>query len=139
MAVNRFMKPAEQPLLDTYVPLPFKEMSMAYAAKQKEHNDAEELAGSLDDEVLKVRASTPLHKNVLGQIRTDLDTEISDLVDKNNRPIKAVFSKKGSAINGNYPYPLYSLETKITWWDRYGESNIPSRELNFKVYQVEFK
>ena len=84
MAVNRFMKPAEQPLLDTYVPLPFKEMSMAYAAKQKEHDDAEELAGSLDDEILKVRASTPLHKNVLSQIRTDLDTELSDLVDKNN-------------------------------------------------------
>ena len=62
-----------------------------------------------------------------------------NLVDKNNQPIKAVLSKKGSMINSNYPYPLYSLETKITWGDRYGESNIPSRELNFKVYQIEFK
>tara|TARA_Y100000996_G_scaffold387717_1_gene346736 strand:+ start:874 stop:1299 length:426 start_codon:yes stop_codon:yes gene_type:complete len=62
-----------------------------------------------------------------------------DLVDKNNRPIRAVLSKKGSAVNGNFPYPLYSLETKITWQDRYGESDIPERELNFKVYQIEFK
>ena len=62
-----------------------------------------------------------------------------DLVDKNNRPVKAVLSKKGMIVNSDYPYPLYQLETKITWWDRYGENNIPSRELNFKVYQIEFK
>ena len=62
-----------------------------------------------------------------------------NLVDKNNRPIKAVLSKKGSRINGNYPYPLYSLETKITWDDRYGEPDVPTRELNFKVYQIEYK
>ena len=62
-----------------------------------------------------------------------------DLVWKEKRPIKAVLSKKGSIINSNYPYPLYSMETKITWWDRYGESGIPPRELNFKVYQIEFK
>ena len=63
-----------------------------------------------------------------------------NLVDKNNkRPIKATLLKKGSIINSTYPYPLYSLETKITWTDRYGESGIPGRELNFKVYQVEFK
>ena len=82
MAVNRYMKPAEQPLLDTYVPLPFKEMSMAYATKQKEHNEAEELAGSLDDDILKVRASTPLHVRELGNIRTNLDNDLSNLVDK---------------------------------------------------------
>ena len=62
-----------------------------------------------------------------------------NLVDKNNRPIKAVLSKKGYRVNGNYPYPLYSLETKITWDDRYGESDVPARELNFKVYQIEYK
>ena len=84
MAINRYMKPANQPLLDTYVPLPFKEMSMAYAVQQKEHDDAEVLADSLDDKILKVRASTPLHSKVLTQIRTDLDTELSDLVDKHN-------------------------------------------------------
>ena len=59
MAVNRFMKPADQPLLNTHVKLPFQEMSMAYATKQKEHNDAEDLAGTLDDEILKLKASSP--------------------------------------------------------------------------------
>ena len=54
MAVNRFMKPAEQPLLNTYVRLPFKEMSMAYNQVQKEHDAGEKLANSLDDEILKV-------------------------------------------------------------------------------------
>jgi len=82
MAVNRYMKPAEQPLLDTYVPLPFKEMSMAYATKQKEHDNAEELAGTLDDDILKVRASTPLHSRELGNIRNNLDTDLAALVDK---------------------------------------------------------
>ena len=62
-----------------------------------------------------------------------------DLVDKNNKPIKAQFSKKGFIVNLDYPYPLYSLETKITWWDRPGESDIPARELNFKVFQIEYK
>jgi len=84
MAVNKYMKPAEQPLLDTYVPLPFKELSLAYATKQKEHNDAEELAGSLDDKILKVRASTPLHTRELLRIRTELDTELNDLITKHN-------------------------------------------------------
>ena len=84
MAVNKYMKPAEQPLLDTYVPLPFKELSLAYATKQKEHNDAEELAGSLDDDILKVRASTPLHTRELLKIRTNLDTELNDLITKHN-------------------------------------------------------
>tara|TARA_R110002050_G_scaffold116946_2_gene233644 strand:- start:36073 stop:39573 length:3501 start_codon:yes stop_codon:yes gene_type:complete len=80
--INKYMKPAEQPLLDTYVPLPFKEMSMAYQVKQKEHTEAETLAGTLDDDLLKVRASTPLHSKELGNIRTGLDTELKDLVDK---------------------------------------------------------
>ena len=61
-----------------------------------------------------------------------------DLVDKDKRPIKAVLSKRGFIINSEYPFPLYSLETKITWWDRPGENNASPKELNFKVYQVDF-
>ena len=82
MAVNRFMKPAEQPLINTHVPLPFKEMSLAYATKQKEHTDAESLAGTLDDEILKIKASSPEHAEYLTQYRQGLTTELSDLVDK---------------------------------------------------------
>tara|TARA_R110002020_G_scaffold235_10_gene1320 strand:+ start:2860 stop:6267 length:3408 start_codon:yes stop_codon:yes gene_type:complete len=82
MAVNRFMKPAEQPLLNTYVPLPFKEMSLAYATKQKEHTEAEELAESLDDEILKIKASSPEHAHYLTQYRQGLTTELSDLYDE---------------------------------------------------------
>ena len=62
-----------------------------------------------------------------------------DLIDNQQNPVQAVLSKKGGNINSNYPYPLYSLETNITWWDRAGESGIPPRELNLKVYQIEFK
>lgn len=84
MAINRFMKPAEQPLMNTYVRLPFEQMSLAYAQVQKEHDAGEKLAGSLDDEILKVRASTPLHSSVLGSIRTKLDNDLSALYDKHN-------------------------------------------------------
>jgi len=59
-----------------------------------------------------------------------------DLVSKRNTPIKAIMSRRGSVINGDYPYPLYSLETKIAWDD--GSGNSP-QELNLKVYQIEFK
>ena len=60
------------------------------------------------------------------------------LVDKEKRPIKAILSKKGSRINSDYAYPLYSLETKITWRDRNDENNASPKELNFKVYQIEY-
>ena len=70
MAVNRFMKPADQPLLNTYVKLPYEQMAMAYNQVQKEHDAGEKFAGTLDDELLKVRASTPLHSEVLGSIRS---------------------------------------------------------------------
>ena len=59
-----------------------------------------------------------------------------NLVLKENAPVKAIMSRKGGIINGDYPYPLYSLETKITWDD--GSENSP-QELNLKVYQIEFK
>ena len=62
-----------------------------------------------------------------------------NLVDNQDRPIQAILSKKGGSINLNYPYPLYSLETKILWWDRQEEAAISPRELNLKVYQLEFK
>ena len=62
-----------------------------------------------------------------------------DLVDKKNRPIKAQFSKKGYRLNGDFPYPLYSLETKVTWWDSPDDPNSYAKELNFKVFQIEYK
>ena len=61
-----------------------------------------------------------------------------NLVNKENSPIKAVLSKKGAKINSDYAYPLYSLETKITWWDRADENGAAPKELNFKVYQIEY-
>ena len=56
-----------------------------------------------------------------------------NLVNKKNGPIKAVMSKRGGVINGDYPYPLHSLETKIAWNDG------SAQEMNLKVYQIEFK
>ena len=52
--------------------------------------------------------------------------------------------KKAGVINKtgdgrDYPYPLYSLETRIEWKDREDEPEIPKRRLQFKVYQIEFK
>mgnify|MGYP003148116988 CR=1 FL=1 len=82
MAVNRYMKPAKQELINTYVPLPFKEMSMAYARKQKDHEEAELFSEQLDDELLKVKASRPLDKKVLTDYRGNLETSLSDLYDK---------------------------------------------------------
>ena len=62
-----------------------------------------------------------------------------NLIANQETPIKATLYKKGRSLNGNYPYPLYVLETKITWEDREEESSIPPREMNLKVYQLEFK
>ena len=62
-----------------------------------------------------------------------------DLVNKFNAPIKAEFSKKGYLVNPGFPYPLYSLETKITWWDSPDDPDSTPKELNFKVFQIEYK
>ena len=95
MSVNRFMKPASQPLLNTYVKLPFQEMSLAYNTIQKEHDAGEILHDSLDDKILKVRASSPLHSSVLSQIRTSLDSELSTLYDKHGGRYEAVCQRNG--------------------------------------------
>mgnify|MGYP003956203575 CR=1 FL=1 len=62
-----------------------------------------------------------------------------NLIGNQKKPIKATLYKKGGVVNGNYPYPLYVLETKIIWQDREEEANIPAREMKLKVYQLEFK
>ena len=40
MAINPYMTPAEQPMVDTYVPIPFQEMAQAGAMTQARYEDA---------------------------------------------------------------------------------------------------
>ena len=61
------------------------------------------------------------------------DEDQFDLVPKPKGAIRATLSRKGGVVNGDFPYPLYSLETKITWLND-GNPN----EMNLKVFQIEF-
>ena len=47
MAINRFNTPAEQNLMQTYVPLPFQEMTAAAQMIQGRHDKAEKLAANM--------------------------------------------------------------------------------------------
>ena len=62
MAVNRFNTPAEQNLMQTYVPLPFQEMSAAATMIQQRHDTAEALSESLDDDLLNIKTYRELDK-----------------------------------------------------------------------------
>ena len=62
MAINRFNTPAEQNLMQTYVPLPFQEMAAAAQMIQGRHDKAETLAESLDDDLLNIKTHRDLDK-----------------------------------------------------------------------------
>ncbi len=72
------------------------------------------------------------------------DWEATDpfpLIKRDNETVKeARLYRKGERINGDdYPYPLYTLETKIVWSEQPTSSSSPvEKELNLKVYQIEF-
>mgnify|MGYP003109511867 CR=1 FL=1 len=84
MAVNRFNTPAEQNLMQTYVPLPFQEMAAAAQMIQQRHDTAEALADSLDDDLLGIKAYRELDKRYLTDYRQNLDNELSGLIKKHN-------------------------------------------------------
>lgn len=43
MAISRYNRPAEQPIIDTYVPLPFREIKEAITNKQKDYDITEDI------------------------------------------------------------------------------------------------
>tara|TARA_R110002020_G_scaffold114891_3_gene264232 strand:- start:17223 stop:22001 length:4779 start_codon:yes stop_codon:yes gene_type:complete len=84
MAINRFNTPAEQNLMQTYVPLPFQEMTAAAQMIQGRHDKAETLAESLDDNLLNIKANRELDKRYLSDYKTNLDNELSALITKHD-------------------------------------------------------
>tara|TARA_R110002051_G_scaffold78351_1_gene141904 strand:+ start:711 stop:5465 length:4755 start_codon:yes stop_codon:yes gene_type:complete len=84
MAINRFNTPAEQNLMQTYVPLPFQEMSAAAQMIQQRHDKGEVLAESLDDDLLNIKTYRELDKKYLTDYKTNLDDELSGLIKKHD-------------------------------------------------------
>lgn len=84
MAVNRFNTPAEQNLMQTYVPLPFQEMAAAAQMIQKRHDEGEALADALDDNILNLKPKRELDKRFVSDYMTNLDDELSNLITKHD-------------------------------------------------------
>ena len=84
MAVNRFNTPAEQNLMQTYVPLPFQEMAAAAQMIQQRHDTGEALAETLDDDLLNIKTYRDLDKRYLSDYKLDLDKELSGLIEKHD-------------------------------------------------------
>ena len=84
MAINRFNTPAEQNLMQTYVPLPFQEMAAAAQMIQGRHDTGEALAESLDDNLMNIKANRELDKRFLKDYTTNLDNELSNLIKKHD-------------------------------------------------------
>tara|TARA_R110001592_G_scaffold5517_3_gene30351 strand:- start:6087 stop:11471 length:5385 start_codon:yes stop_codon:yes gene_type:complete len=84
MAVNRYNKPAELNLMQTYVPLPFQEMAAGAMAIQKRHDQGELVAETLEDSLLGIKAGRPIDKYVVDNYTGDLRNKISGLIEKHN-------------------------------------------------------
>lgn len=66
MAVSRFDKPTSQPLINTYVPIPFQELLQAGVAKQERYNTNLSTIDTYSDALLRMRA-LPIDKPLLQQ------------------------------------------------------------------------
>ena len=84
MAINRYNTPAEQNLMETYVPLPFQEMNAAAQLVQGRHDQGEAIAESLDDNILNITPKRELDKRVVNDYLSNLDTELQGLITKHD-------------------------------------------------------
>tara|TARA_R110002020_G_scaffold233207_2_gene444962 strand:- start:19935 stop:24026 length:4092 start_codon:yes stop_codon:yes gene_type:complete len=82
MAVNQHMQPAQMPLMQTYVPLPFKELATIGAHMQQKSTKGEEMFEALDDPLLKVDARGHAHQQILHDYTTNFTGKLSSIYDK---------------------------------------------------------
>lgn len=115
MAVNRYNLPAQQPIMNTYAPLPFKELLLAGKSMQDQKDKIEEqrleLAGKefqfLDADYDKAKAKRDYYDTELekaaGLYGTDL-RQARAATEKLSREFKRDFSQFGEvgAIQGSY-------------------------------------
>jgi len=76
--INRYYLPAQQQVMDTYVPLPFKEILMAGQAQQEAYDDLREKIGTLEDS--EFYALDP-YKDYVTDKQSELYSDIEDIYD----------------------------------------------------------
>tara|TARA_R100000664_G_scaffold34061_1_gene53721 strand:- start:20256 stop:24533 length:4278 start_codon:yes stop_codon:yes gene_type:complete len=82
MAINQHMQPAQTSLMQTYVPLPFKELAMVGAHNKEKSDEGELLYNTLDQSLLKVKARGHAHQQILSDYSKNFDTQLSNIYDK---------------------------------------------------------
>lgn len=76
--INRYYLPAQQPIIDTYVPLPFKEILMAGQAQQEAYDDLKGKIGTLEDK--EFYALDP-YKDYVTNKQSELYSDVEDIYD----------------------------------------------------------
>lgn len=91
--INRYGVPAQQPLMQTYVPIPYKELLMAGAQQQKQFEDVEARRLALGElDLPALTQDIPGAKDILGYYENEID-KISDLYPKDMRQARAEVKK----------------------------------------------
>ena len=96
MAINEYMSPAKQNVINTYVPLPFQELATMAANTKKKDAKGEQLFYATQDSIMGIQAYHPAEKKYLQEYRTNVQTQLSDLY---------------SQYNGNYYAMIPELKT----------------------------
>ena len=82
MAINQHMQPAQTSLMQTYVPLPFKELAAVGAHKKQKSDEGELLYNTLDQSLLKINARGYAHKKILSDYSDSFDKQLNSIYDK---------------------------------------------------------
>jgi hypothetical protein len=84
MAINEYMSPAKQNVMNTYVPLPFQEMAAFAGQQKKKDSQGEMLFNATQDSIMGIQAYHPAEKKYLKEYRENVTTQLSDLYNQYN-------------------------------------------------------
>lgn len=82
MAISRFSNPAEQPILDNYVPIPFAELSYSLRQKQGELDQAKEQEYQLRNLAASLKADPLTNQYLLPEVMNEYTPKLNELSER---------------------------------------------------------
>lgn len=82
MAISRFSNPANQEILDTYVPIPFAELSLSLRQKQAELDQAKEQEYQLRNLAASLKADPLTNQYVVPEVMEEYTSKLNELSEK---------------------------------------------------------
>lgn len=82
MSISRFSNPAEQPLIDTYVPVPYQELSLSLNRKQGELDKAKEQEFQLRNLAASLKADPLTNQYVVPEVMGEYTSKLNELSER---------------------------------------------------------